>query len=87
MIEFRLQNSIFTFDGTIIEVFPSGQPSQRFHAHWVKTATIQVDKKGRQSLQIFMTGGGGFVTPELPVEVQAKAAEMVAAVQSAMLSQ
>jgi len=85
MIELRLQNSIFTYDGMIIEVFPSGQPSQRYHAHWVKTANIQVDKKGRQSLQIFMKGGGGFATSELPAEVQAIAAEFVTAVKGAMI--
>jgi hypothetical protein len=77
MIEVVLERSIISFDGRVIETFGNGQPSQRYHVAHVGTAAIQTDKKGRQSLQIFMQKGGGFATGELPMEAAAKAQELV----------
>ena len=57
MIELHLEHTIIAFDGRVIETFPQGQAASRYHVANVKTADIKSDRKGRQSLQIFMKGG------------------------------
>jgi hypothetical protein len=81
MIEVRLEHTIITFDGTVIEAFPQGQQSSRYHVANVKTATIVSDRKGRQSLQIMMEGGGGIVTGVLSPEAAQQSEALVAEIE------
>jgi hypothetical protein len=83
MIELHLEHTIIAYDGRVIEAFPHGQPASRYHVANVKTAGIKSDKKGRQSLQIFMKGGGGFATAPLPPEAAQKAQMLIAELQKA----
>lgn len=83
MIEIYLENTIIVFDGRVIEAFPQGQASTRYHVSNVERAGVQSDKKGRQSLQIFMKGGGGFATAELSPDAAQKAQMMIAEIEKA----
>jgi hypothetical protein len=83
MIELHLEHTIIAFDGRVIEAFPKGQAASRYHVANVKTAGIQSDKKGRQSLQIFMEGGGGFATAPLSPEAAEQAQMIVTEIQKA----
>jgi hypothetical protein len=78
MIELHLENTIIAFDGRVIEAFPQGQVASRYHVANITTAGIVSDKKGRQSLQIFMKGGGGFATAPLSPEAAQQAQMMIA---------
>ena len=78
MLELHLENTTIAFDGRVIEAFPKDQASSRYHVANVKTAMIKSDRKGRQSLQIFMEGGGGFATAPLSPEA-AETAELLIA--------
>jgi hypothetical protein len=84
MIELHLERAIFSFDGTILEVFLSSEPSERYHIKWIKSAEIHVDKKGGQSIKVFLKDGGGFTTSDLPMEVQPIAAKLVAELHAGM---
>ncbi len=86
MIEVRLERSIITLDGTVIEAFSEGQPSVRYHVRFVKTAAIVSDRKGRQSLQIMMQGSGGIFTGELSPEAAQQAQALVAEIEKARAS-
>jgi hypothetical protein len=81
MIEVRLERSIITFDGTVIEAFSQGQPSMRYHVRHVNTAAIVSDRKGRQSMQIMMQVSGGIITGELPPEAAQQAQTLVAEIE------
>jgi hypothetical protein len=83
MIELHLENTIIAFDGRVIEAFPQGQAASRYHVANVETAGIQSDRKGRQSLQIFMKGGGGFATAPLSPEAAQQAQMLIAEIQKA----
>jgi hypothetical protein len=83
MIELHLEHTIIAFDGRVIEAFPQGQAASRYHVANVKTAGIKSDKKGRQSLQIFMEGGGGFATAPLSPEAAQQAQMIIAEIQKA----
>lgn len=83
MIELHLENTIIAFDGRVIEAFPQGQTSSRYHVVNVERAGIQSDKKGRQSLQVFMRGGGGFATAALSPEAAQKAQMLIAEIEKA----
>ncbi|TFG50462.1 MAG: hypothetical protein E4H40_01380 [Candidatus Brocadiia bacterium] len=83
MIELHLENTIIAFDGRVIEAFPRGQAASRYHVANVKTAGILSDRKGRQSLQIFMDGGGGFATAPLSPEAAQQAQTLIAEIQKA----
>ena len=86
MIELHLEHTIIAFDGRVIEAFPEGQVSNRYHVVNVKTAGIISDKKGRQSLQIFMKGGGGFATAPLSPEAAHQAQMLVSEIEKARAS-
>jgi hypothetical protein len=86
MIEVVLENTIISFDGRVIEAFPQGRESQCFHVANVETAAIQSDRKGRQSLQIFMKGGGGFATVPMSPEAAQQAQTLVAEIEKARAS-
>ena len=86
MIELHLERTIIAFDGRVIETFPQGQAASRYHVANVKTAGIKSDKKGRQSLQIFMKGGGGFATAPLSPEAARQAQTLVAEIEKARAS-
>ena len=81
MIELHLENTIIAFDGRVLETFPQGQPASRYHVANIKTAMIVSDKKGRQSLQIFMRGSGGFATAPLSPETAQQAQLLIAEIQ------
>lgn len=81
MIELHLENTIIAFDGRVLEAFPQGQVASRYHVENIKTAGIISDKKERQSLQIFMKGGGGFATAVLSPEAAQQAQMMIAEIQ------
>jgi hypothetical protein len=81
MIELHLENTIIAFDGRVLEAFPQGQPASRYHVANIKTATIASDRKGRQSLQIFMHGSGGFATAPLSPEAAQQAQRLLAEIQ------
>ena len=81
MIELHLENTIIAFDGRVIEAFPQGQVASRYHVANVMTAGVISDKKGRQSLQIFMKGGGGFATAQLSLEAAQQAQMIIAEIQ------
>ena len=81
MIELHLENTIIVFDGRVIEAFPQGQVSSRYHVANIATAGVISDKKGRQSLQIFMKGGGGFATGQLLPDAAQQAQMMIAEIQ------
>jgi hypothetical protein len=83
MIELHLESTIIAFDGRVIEAFPHGQAASRYHIANVKTAGIISDRKGRQSLQIFMEGGGGFATAPLSPEAAQQAQTLIAEIQKA----
>ena len=78
MLELHLENTIIAFDGRVIEAFPQGQAASRYHVANVKTAVIKSDRKGRQSLQIFMMGSGGFATAPLSPEAAEQAQLLIA---------
>jgi len=82
MVELHLENTIIAFDGRVIEAFPQGQAASRYHIANVKTAGIISDKKGRQSLQIFMQGGGGFATAPLSPEAAQQAQMLIAEIRN-----
>jgi hypothetical protein len=86
MIELHLEHTIIAFDGRVIEAFPQGQVSNRYHVANVKTAEIKSDKRGRQSLQIFMQGGGGFATAPLSPEAAQQAQMLIAGIEKARAS-
>jgi hypothetical protein len=86
MTELHLEHTIIAFDGRVIEAFPQGQVSNRYHVANVETAGIQSDRKGRQSLQIFMKGGGGFATAPLSPEAAQKAQMLIAEIEKARAS-
>jgi hypothetical protein len=86
LIEVVLENTIISFDGRVIEAFPQGQPSQRYHIANINTADIKSDRKGRQSLQIFMKGGGGFATAPMSPEAAQQAQLLLAEVEKARAS-
>ena len=81
MIELHLENTIIAFDGRVLETFPQGQAASRYHVANIKTAMIVSDKKGRQSLQIFMRGSGGFATAPLSPEAAQQAQLLIAEIQ------
>jgi hypothetical protein len=83
MIELRLENTIIAFDGRVIETFPQGQAASRYHVANVKMTGIKSDRKGRQSLQVFMKGGGGFATAPLSPEAAQQAQMLIAEIQKA----
>jgi hypothetical protein len=83
MIELHLENTIIAFDGRVLEAFPQGQPASRYHVANVRTAEIKSDRKGRQSLQIFMEGGGGFATAPLSPEAAQQAQTLITEIQEA----
>jgi len=78
MIELQLENTIIAFDGRVLEAFPQGQVASRYHVVNIMTAGIKSDRKGRQSLQIFMQGGGGFATAPLSPEAAQQAQTLLA---------
>jgi len=78
MIELHLENTIIAFDGRVIEAFPQGQVASRYHVANIMSADIKSDKKGRQSLQIFMKGGGGFATAPLSADAAQQAQLVIA---------
>ena len=78
MIELHLDNTIIAFDGRVLEAFPQGQVASRYHVANIKTAGIKSDRKGRQSLQIFMQGGGGFATAPLSPDAAQQAQTLLA---------
>jgi hypothetical protein len=86
MVEVYLENTIISFDGRVIEAFPQGMVSNRYHARNVEKADIITDKKGRQSLQIFMRGGGGIVTAQLSPEAARQAQLLLAEIEKARAS-
>jgi hypothetical protein len=86
MIELSLEHTIIAFDGRVIEAFPQGQVSNRYHVANVKTAGIKSDKKGRQSLQIFMKGGGGFATAPLSPEAAQQSQLLLGEIEKARAS-
>jgi len=81
MIELHLENTIIAFDGRVLEAFPQGQVASRYHVANIKTAIINSDRKGRQSLQIFMHGGGGFATAQLSPEAAQQAQALLVEIQ------
>jgi len=81
MIELHLENTIIAFDGRVLEAFPQGQVASRYHVANIMKAAIISDKKGRQSLQIFMNGGGGFATAPLSPEAAQQAQLLIAEIQ------
>lgn len=83
MVELHLENTIIAFDGRVLEAFPQGQAASRYHIANFKTAGIISDKKGRQSLQIFMQGGGGFATAPLSPEAAQQAQTLIAEIRKA----
>ena len=83
MMELHLEQTIIAFDGRVLEAFPQGQAASRYHVANVETATIKSDRKGRQSLQIFMKGGGGFATAPLSPEAAQQAQMLIAEIQKA----
>lgn len=83
MIELHLENTIIAFDGRVLEAFPQGQPASRYHVANIRTAMIQSDKKGRQSLQIFMHASGGFATAPMSPEAAQQAQVLIAEIQKA----
>ena len=78
-----MENTIIALDGRVIEAFPPGQVASRYHVANIMTAGIISDKKGRQSLQIFMKGGGGFATAQLSPEAAQQAQIMIAEIMKA----
>jgi hypothetical protein len=86
MVEVHLERSIISFDGRVIEAFSQGQPAQRYHVAHVRTAGLQSDKKGRQSLQIMMELSGGIVTGELSPEAVQQAQQLIAEIEKARAS-
>ena len=83
MIEVRLDSSIISFDGRVIEAFSTTQVSQRYHVAHVKVAETPADKKGRHVLRILMEGRGGIMTGELPPEALQQAQQLVAEIEKA----
>ena len=83
MIELHLENTIIAFDGRVLEAFPQGQPASRYHVANIRTAGIKSDKKGRQSLQIFMQVSGGFATAPLSPEAALQAQLLISEIQKA----
>jgi len=83
MIELHLENTIIAYDGRVLEAFPQGQPASRYHVQNIKVAGIKSDKKGRQSLQIFMHGSGGFATAPLAPEAALQAELLLAEIKKA----
>ena len=83
MIELHLENTIIAYDGRVLEAFPQGRAADRYHVANIETAGIKSDKKGRQSLQIFMQGGGGFATAPLSPEATQQAQTLIAEIQKA----
>lgn len=81
MIELHLENTIIAFDGRVIEAFPRGQVASRYHVANIERVGVISDKKGRQSLQIFMKGDGGFATGQLSAEAAQRAQLMIAEIQ------
>jgi hypothetical protein len=81
MIELHLENTIIAFDGRVLEAFPDSQPASRYHVANIKTAKVVSDKKGRQSLQIFMKVSGGFATAPLSPEAAQQAQMLIAEIQ------
>jgi len=86
MIELHLEQTTIAFDGRVLEAFPQGQVSNRYHVINIETAGIKSDKKGRQSLQVFMKGGGGFATAPLSSEAAQQAQTLIAEIEKAMAS-
>ena len=82
MIEVRLDSSIISFDGRVIEAFSTTQVSQRYHVAHVKVAETPADKKGRHVLRI-LTERGGIMTGELPPEALQQAQQLVAEIEKA----
>ncbi|MBN1266196.1 MAG: hypothetical protein JXA25_11925 [Anaerolineales bacterium] len=78
MIELHLETTIIAFDGRVIEAFPQGQVASRYHVANIERAGIVSDKKGRQSLQIFMKGGGGLATGQLTPDAALQAQMLIA---------
>ncbi len=83
MLELHLERTIISFDGRVIEAFPQGQASNRYHVANVETATIRSDRKGRQNLQIMMKGGGGFATAQLSPEAIQQSRALLAEIEKA----
>ena len=81
MIEVRLDRSIISFDGRVIEAFSTSQEAQRWHVAHVKTAETPADKKGRHVLRIMMQDRGGIMTGELPPEALQQAQLLVAEIE------
>ena len=83
MIELHLEHTIISYDGRVLEAFPQGQAASRYHVANIKTAGIKSDKKGRQSLQIFMKGSGGLATAPLSPEAAQQAETLIAEIKKA----
>jgi hypothetical protein len=83
MIELHLEHTIIAYDGRVLEAFPHGQAASRYHVANIETAGIKSDKKGRQSLQIFMKGSGGFATAPLSPEAAQQAETLIAEIKKA----
>jgi hypothetical protein len=81
MVEVRLERSIISFDGRVIEAFSDSLEAKRYHVAHVKTIDIPADKKGRQALRILMKGHGGIMTGELSPEAIQQAQQLVAEVE------
>jgi len=86
MIEVRLDSSIISFDGRVIEAFSNTMEAKRYHVAHVKTAEVPADKKGRHALRIMMEGRGGIMTGELPPEALQQAQQLVAEIEKAKAS-
>jgi regulator of protease activity HflC (stomatin/prohibitin superfamily) len=86
MIEVRLESSIISFDGRVIEAFSDAQEARRYHVAHVKTAELPADKKGRHVLRITMEGRGGILTGELSPEALQQAQQLVAEIEKARAS-
>jgi regulator of protease activity HflC (stomatin/prohibitin superfamily) len=86
MIEVRLERSIITFDGRVVEAFSTNMEAKRYHVAHVKTAEVPADKKGRHVLRIMMEDRGGILTGELPPEALQQAQQLVAEIEKAKAS-
>lgn len=86
MIEVRLESSIISFDGRVIEAFSTTQEAKRYHVAHVKTPDLPADKKGRQVLRILMEGHGGIQTGFLSPEALQQAQQLVAEIEKAKAS-